>query len=75
LDGGPDDGGWEPWAGDPNAGAYVSDDQSLSPTKSVAPVDFQDLVRKYSQVSSGNWTYACYQYLPVDFSGEAYFIL
>jgi hypothetical protein len=75
LDGGPDDGGWEPWAGDPAAGAYVTNNQSASPTQSVELVGWADLVHKYSGVTSGNWTYTAWQYIPTDFAGETYFIL
>ena len=75
LDGGPDDGGWEPWAGDPGAAAYVTDNQSRSPSQSVELVGPADLVHKYSGITSGNWTYSCYQYIPEDFEGETYFIL
>ena len=75
LDGGPDDGGWEPWAGAPAAGAYVTGNQSRSSPHSVELVGIADLVHKYSQVSSGTWTYTAWQYIPEDFAGETYFIL
>ncbi len=79
LDGGPDDGGWEPWGNNPAVGAYVTNNQSLSSPHSVDIAYFSgvaaDLVHKYSQVSSGNWTYTAWQYIPGDFTGETAFIL
>lgn len=79
LDGGPDDGGWECWASNPAVGAYVTNNQSLSSPHSVDIAYFSDvaadLVHKYSQVGSGNWTYTAWQYIPGDFSGETAFIL
>jgi len=75
LDGGPDDGGWEGWAGTPAAGAYVTNNQSHSSSQSVELVGMADLVHKYSEVTSGNWTFTVWQYIPEDFVGETYFIL
>jgi len=75
LDGTPDDGGWEGWGNDPTVGAYVTDNQSRSSPYSVDISGDVDLVHKYSQVGSGNWTYTAWQYVPDDYVGDSSFIL
>jgi hypothetical protein len=75
LDGGPEDGGWKGWFNDPNAGAYVVDDQALSAPHSVEIIGATDLVHEYAGYTSGKWNYTAMQYIPTDFSGDSYFIL
>ncbi len=71
----PADGGWKGWDGDPAAGAYVVDTEAYDGVKSVEIVDAVDLVHEYTGYTAGKWTYTAYQYIPVDFSGNSYFIL
>lgn len=75
LDGGGDDGGWKGWDNDPQFGAFVTDDQARSTPHSVEIVDNVDLVREYSGLTSGQFTYIAYVYVPSDFVGLSYFIL
>jgi len=69
LDGGPDDGGWKGWDNNPTAGAYVVDNESLSSPHSVEIVDDTDLIHEFSGISSGNYTFKAWQFIPSDFSG------
>jgi hypothetical protein len=71
----PADGGWKAWDSDPAYGAYVMDVQVYDGEKSVEIVDTSDLVHEYSGYTAGKWTYAVYQYIPEDFSGNTYFIM
>ncbi|UCD14136.1 MAG: hypothetical protein JSW60_01595 [Thermoplasmatales archaeon] len=79
LDGDPEDGGWEGWGDDPTVGAYVTNNQSRSSPHSVDILwrdsVSTDLVHRYSGVSSGNWTFTAWQYVPSDMGGNSYFIL
>lgn len=68
-------GGWEGWEGNPAWDAYVTDIQALSGTNSVDIVGDADLVHEFCGSSFGQWTFAAYQYIPDDFSGESYLIL
>jgi len=75
LDGEPVDGGWKGWDNDPTFGAFVVDDESHSPTRSVEIVDDTDLVHEFSGYTTGQWTFIAWQYIPEDFFGSSYFIL
>jgi len=75
LDGDPEDGGWHGWAGDPNAGAYVVDDEFLSTPHSVELVDQEDLVHEFEGIDSGQWTFTTWLYIPSEIMGIAYFIM
>jgi len=68
-------GGWKGWDNDPQWTAYVSDDYSRSSPHSVDITFPSDLVHEFSGISSGNWTFIDWVYVPSDFSGENYFIL
>jgi len=67
-------GGWKGWANDPNAGAFVDDAQSVSPSNSINIEGPSDLIHEFSGYTSGVWTVTAQQYIPDDFSGENYFI-
>jgi len=67
-------GGWKGWDNDPTWTAYVSADQALSSPHSVDILGNADLVHEYA-VTSGQWTYTAWQYIPDDFIGQSYFIL
>ena len=75
LDGDAEDGGWKGWDNNPVVGAYVVDDQTLSSPHSVEIIDDTDLIHEFSGVSSGNWTFFAWQYIPSDFSGVTNFLL
>ncbi len=68
-------GGWKGWGDDPSVGAMLVDDQAASAPNSVDIADASDVVREYTGVSSGQWTYRVWQYIPTGFAGESYFIL
>lgn len=75
LDGDPEDGGWTGWDDDPQFGAYVVDTENLTPPHSVDVVGDTDLVQQYQGLVAGQFTYTAWQYVPVDFLGQSYFIL
>jgi hypothetical protein len=68
-------GGWKGWFNDPNAGAFVRDDQAHSAPHSVEIAGASDLVHEYSGYTTGTWTYTAWQYIPSSVSGITYFIL
>ena len=68
-------GGWKGWDNDPQWTAYVTDNQSRSSPHSVDIRYPADLVHEFSGISSGNWTFIDWVYVPSDFSGQNYFIL
>jgi len=68
-------GGWEGWQNDPTWTAYVTSDQSHSSPHSVDIVGDSDLVHQFTGVSSGEWTFTTWLYIPNDFTGLSYFIL
>jgi hypothetical protein len=75
LDGDAEDGGWKGWDNNPIVGAYVVDNESRSSSHSVEIVDDTDLIHEFSGISSGNWTFIAWQYIPSDFSGITNFLL
>ncbi len=72
-------GGWRGWDDNPDAAGYVSDVQAQSSPHSVEIAWFgataADLIHEFTGVSSGEWTFTAYQYIPSDFSGETNFLL
>ena len=72
-------GGWKGWDDNPDATGYVTDVQAQSPPHSVEIAWFgdtaADLIHEFTGVSSAEWTFTAYQYIPSDFSGETYFLL
>ncbi|MGH8172334.1 MAG: FixG Ig-like domain-containing protein [Rhodanobacteraceae bacterium] len=67
-------GGWKGWANDPNAGAFVDDAFSVSPTNSINIEGPSDLIHEFSGYTSGFVTVSAKMYIPGDFSGDTYFI-
>jgi alpha-galactosidase-like protein len=67
-------GGWKGWQNDPNAGAFVDDAQSVSPSNSINIEGASDLIHEFSGYTSGVYTVTAQQWIPGDFSGETYFI-
>ncbi len=72
-------GGWEAWDNNPDTTAYVTDDQSRSPSNSAEIAWFDgvsaDIVYQFSGVSSGQWTLTVWQYVPSDMTGNSYYLL
>lgn len=72
-------GGWKGWDNNPDAAGYVSDVQAQSSPHSVEIAWFEgtaaDLIHEFTGVSSGEWTFTAYQYIPSDFSGITSFLL
>jgi len=73
-------GGWKGWDNNPDATGYVTDVQSQSNPHSVeiqwlSGSVAADLIHEFSGISSGQWTFTAYQYIPSDFSGETDFLL
>lgn len=67
-------GGWKGWLNDPNAGAFVDDAFSVSPSNSINIEGPSDLVHEFSGYTSGFFTISAKMYIPGDFSGTTYFI-
>ncbi len=72
-------GGWESWDNDPATTAYVTDNQSRSPSNSVEIAWFSgvyaDIVHQFSGVDSGKWNFTSWQYIPSDMEGLSYYLL
>jgi len=68
-------GGWKGWDNDPNAGAKVTNVQSLSAPHSVDIVGASDLIHPYTGYTSGTWVYTAWQFVPTNFTGKSYFLL
>ena len=72
-------GGWRGWDNNPDATGYVTDVQAQSSPHSVEIAWFggtaADLIHEFTGVSSGEWIFTAYQYIPNDFSGETNFLL
>ena len=68
-------GGWEAWDDDPGAaGSQVVDTISNGGAQSVAVSGVDDLVHQFTGYTSGVWVMTCYQYIPSDMTGQAFFI-
>jgi hypothetical protein len=74
LDGSPGAGGWKGWDSVPDAHGTVTNVMSHSAPQSNMISDASDNVHEYD-VTSGNFTYIAWQYIPQDFQGQTYFIL
>ncbi|UCF13046.1 MAG: hypothetical protein JSW06_02005 [Thermoplasmatales archaeon] len=72
-------GGWEAWDNVPAVTAYVTDNQSRSPSNSVEIAWFSgvsaDIVQQFIGVSSGKWNLTTWGYIPSDLVGNSFFIL
>ncbi len=68
-------GGWKGWDNNPDYTAAVSNNYSRSSPHSVDIQFDSDLVHEYSGITSGNWTFIDWVYVPNDFDGQNYFIL
>jgi len=68
-------GGWKGWDNNPAYGALTSAAQAHSGSNSVAIAGSSDLVHEYSGITSGQWAYTAWQYIPTSFSGRQYFIM
>jgi hypothetical protein len=68
-------GGWFPWADNPDANANVTNVQSHSPANSVEIKGVCDMVHRWDNVNYGNCTFRVWAYVPSDFDGSIYIIL
>jgi len=72
-------GGWQGWDNNPDATGYVSDLYAQTSPHSVEIAYYEgtaaDLVHQFTGVSSGQWTFTTYQYIPNDFTGKTNFLL
>ncbi|HOZ38192.1 MAG TPA: hypothetical protein PLH64_05520 [Anaerolineaceae bacterium] len=68
-------GGWKGWFNAPAATAFTSATHARSAPNSVNITTTSDMVHEYDAVTSGEWVYTTWQYIPSDFLGESYFIL
>jgi hypothetical protein len=68
-------GGWKGWDNNPVYGALVDSTESRSSPHSVAVTGNTDLVHEYSGHTAGQWVYSAWQYIPLAYNGEGYFIL
>lgn len=68
-------GGWEGWMGDPNAGALVDDDFSVSAPNSINVSGPTDIVQQFSGLTSGAYVLTAQQYIPAGFAGQTFFIV
>lgn len=67
-------GGWTGWNNTPGAGAMTTNVQARSAPNSVDILGATDLVQTYT-VSSGQWIFTAWQYIPGNMSGTSYFIM
>jgi MYXO-CTERM domain-containing protein len=67
-------GGWQGWDNVPAAAGTVTPTVARSSPNSQAIVGVNDSVHTYS-VSSGQWSYRAWQFIPQDFTGLTDFIL
>ena len=75
LDGSPDDGGWVGWDDDPNAGAYVTSERSITPPNSLIISGPTDLIHQFEGYNSGVWNFSAWVYVPSDYEGSGSFIM
>jgi hypothetical protein len=75
LDGTSDDGGWEGWAGTPEAGAYVTSEYYRSAPHSVDIVGAVDLIHQFEGYTEGVWNFTAWIYIPDDMEGTTYYIV
>lgn len=69
-------GGWEPWDGDPTVQfGTVTAAQSLSPPNSLEIDQTDDIVHRFSGLTSGQWVLEVHQYIPAGLSGQQFVIL
>ena len=68
-------GGWKGWGNDPAGTAYTTDAYAYSIPNAVNILTTSDLVHEYADISSGEWVYTVWQYIPTNFTGQSYFIM
>ena len=68
-------GGWKGWANDPAGAGIVANAMAVSAPNSQAIFGAADSVHEYSGYTTGFWSYKAMQYIPLDFTGETFFIL
>ncbi|MCL4263628.1 MAG: S8 family serine peptidase, partial [Anaerolineae bacterium] len=68
-------GGWKGWDNNPAFTAFTTAAQARSAPNSVDIVGNADLVQEYTGVTTGQWTYTAWQYVPSSMTGLSYFIM
>lgn len=68
-------GGWQGWDNIPAGAGEVVTAVARSAPHSQAIGGGADSVRPYTGVTSGQWVYSAYQYIPQEFAGTTYFIM
>jgi hypothetical protein len=68
-------GGWEGWASDPVAAGVVTNTTFRSSPNSQQIAGVTDSVHQYSGVTTGQWSYRAWQFIPAGWAGDTYFIL
>jgi len=68
-------GGWQGWAGNPGANAFVTSAFSHSSPNSLAVSGSADVVQTWGGIVNGLWYAKAWTYVPSSASGEMYFIL
>jgi hypothetical protein len=68
-------GGWQGWAGNPGANAFVSNAQSYSSPNSLGVSGSADVVQTWGGITNGMWYAKAWTYVPSTASGEMFFIL
>ena len=75
LDGGSDDGGWEGWGDNPDAGATVTSAMYRSPPYSLDIAGASDCIHQWQGIyTSGKWNITAWIYVPEDLEGSTYYI-
>lgn len=68
-------GGWQGWDNVPAAAGTVTNAQFRSSPNSQAIVGVNDSVHTYAGVTSGQWRYTAWQFIPQNYTGLTDFIL
>jgi hypothetical protein len=68
-------GGWKGWDNNPAFTAFTNDVRARSVPNSLDIASNSDLVREFSGISSGYWTFTAWQYVPSSMTGESLFIM
>lgn len=68
-------GGWKGWDSNPAFTAFTNDVRARSAPNSLDIASNSDLVREFSDISSGYWIFTAWQYVPRSMTGESLFIM
>jgi hypothetical protein len=68
-------GGWQGWAGNPGANAFVSNTQSYTSPNSLGVSGSADVVQTWGGITNGLWYAKAWTYVPSTATGEMFFII